>query len=184
VHEGGKYSLLTRWVVVGTSVKVEIGVGRFTVHSMGQRTVLVLSQPNIKSVGLPAKKVSSFLRSVKDNLGLRTPGVYRIPSECDKVYTGQTGRSMNTRSKEHQRHMCLEYPDKSAVVEHSVDLGHFIHFHNTSVLTTKIRYMDHIVRPLLPLSSIDFPCGPLSLPPSVLIEMGVFDWWLSLLATC
>jgi hypothetical protein len=35
-----------------------------------------------------------------------------------------------------------------------------------------------------PLLSIDFPCGPLYLPPSVLIWLGVFDWWLSLLATC
>jgi hypothetical protein len=43
---------------------------------------------NIKSVGLPYKKMSSLLRLVKDNLGLRTPGVYRILSECNKVYTG------------------------------------------------------------------------------------------------
>jgi hypothetical protein len=39
----------------------------------------VLSRHNIKSVGLPPKKLSGFLRPVKDNLGLRTPGVYRIP---------------------------------------------------------------------------------------------------------
>jgi hypothetical protein len=36
----------------------------------------------------------------------------------------------------------------------------------------------------LPLSSIDFPCDPLSLYTSVLIQLGVFNWWLSLLATC
>jgi hypothetical protein len=39
----------------------------------------VLSRHNVKSVGLPPKKVSGFLRPVKDNLGLRTPGVYKIP---------------------------------------------------------------------------------------------------------
>jgi hypothetical protein len=59
----------------------------------------VLSQHNIKSVGLPPKKVSSFLQPVKDNLGLRTSGVYRIPCECGKVYIGQTGRSVDTRWK-------------------------------------------------------------------------------------
>jgi hypothetical protein len=36
----------------------------------------VLSQHNIKSVGLPPRKVCRFLRPVKDNLGLRTLGVY------------------------------------------------------------------------------------------------------------
>jgi hypothetical protein len=39
VHQCGKYSLLTGWVMVGPSVKVEIGIGRFTVHSAAQRTV-------------------------------------------------------------------------------------------------------------------------------------------------
>jgi hypothetical protein len=34
---------------------------------------------NIKSVGLPKMELSSFLRPVKDNLGLRILGVYRIP---------------------------------------------------------------------------------------------------------
>jgi hypothetical protein len=79
----------------------------------------------------------SFLRPVKDKLGLRTPGVYRIPRECGMVYIGQTGRSVDTRLKEHQRHVRLEHPEKSAVAEHSVDLGHRILFHNTSILATK-----------------------------------------------
>jgi hypothetical protein len=42
----------------------------------------------IKLVGLSPKKISSFLRPVKDNLGLRTPGVYRILCECGKVHIG------------------------------------------------------------------------------------------------
>jgi hypothetical protein len=53
---------------------------------------------------------------------------------------------MDTRLKEHQRHIRLEHPEKSAVAEHSVDLGHRILFHNTFVLATKARYMDRIVR--------------------------------------
>jgi hypothetical protein len=78
-------------------------------------------------MGLPPKKVFSFLRPVKDNLGLRTPGVYRIPCEYGKVYTGQIGHSADTRLKEHQLHIRLEHPDTSAMAEHSVDLGHHIH---------------------------------------------------------
>jgi hypothetical protein len=72
--------------------------------------------------------------------------VYRIPCECSKVFIGQTGRSVDTRFKEHQRHIRLKHPDKSAVAEHTVDLGHRNQFHKTSILSTKTRYMDRIIR--------------------------------------
>jgi hypothetical protein len=41
----------------------------------------VLSRHNIKSVGLPSRKIASFLQPVKDDLGLKTPGMYSIPCE-------------------------------------------------------------------------------------------------------
>jgi hypothetical protein len=91
-------------------------------------------------------KLSSLLRPVKDHLGLRTPGVYRIPCECGRVYIGQTGRSVDIRVKEHQRHIRVEHPDKSAVAEHCINQGHRIQFHDASILATKTRYMDRIVR--------------------------------------
>jgi hypothetical protein len=91
-------------------------------------------------------KLSSLLRPVKDHLGLRTPGVYRIHCECDRVYIGQTGRSVDIRLKEHQRDIRLDHPDKSAAAEHSIDQGHRIQFHNSSILAAKARYMDRIVR--------------------------------------
>jgi hypothetical protein len=91
-------------------------------------------------------KLSSLLRPVKDHLGLGTSGVYRIPCDCSRVYTGHTGRSVDLRLKEHQRHIRLEHLDKSAIAEHSIDHGHCIQFHNSSILATKTRYMDCIVR--------------------------------------
>jgi hypothetical protein len=103
---------------------------------------------NIKSVGLPPRKISSFIQLVKDDLGLRTPGVYSIPCECGQVYIGQIGRSTDIRFKEHQRHIYLEHLDKSAMAEHSINLGHPIQPHNTIILSTKPRYMDHIIRDL------------------------------------
>jgi hypothetical protein len=42
--------------------------------------------------------------------------------------------------------MRLDHPNKSAVAEHSIDQGHRIQFHNASILATKTRYMDCIVR--------------------------------------
>jgi hypothetical protein len=92
VHQCGKYRLLVGWLVVGLSVAVEFGMGRFTVHSIAQRTI-------------------------------RSPvNVY--------VKEGETGRSMDMRLKKQQWHIRLEHPEKSAVAEHSVDLGHCIQFHH------------------------------------------------------
>jgi hypothetical protein len=99
----------------------------------------VLARHNIKSVGLPHMKLSSLLRPVKDHLGLRTPGIYRILCECGRVYIGQTGRSVDIRIKEHQWPIRLQHPDKSAVAEHSINQGHRIQFHNPSILATKTR---------------------------------------------
>jgi UV DNA damage repair endonuclease len=114
------------------------------VRTVFNRVNRVLARHN-KSVGLPHMKLSSLLRPVKDHLGLRTYGVYRIPRQCGSVYIGQTGRSVDIRLKEHQRHVRLEHPDKSAVAEHSIDQGHRIQFHNSSILATKTRYIFFIL---------------------------------------
>jgi hypothetical protein len=116
------------------------------VGTIFNRISRVLARHTIKSVGLPPKKLSGFLRPVKDDLGLRTAGVYSIPCECGQVYTGETGRSVDTRVKEHQRHIRLEHPDTSAVAEHSINLGHHIQLQNTIILSTKPRYKDRIIR--------------------------------------
>jgi hypothetical protein len=112
------------------------------VGTVFNRISRALARHNIKSVGLPHMKLSIVLRPVKDHLGLRTRGVYRIPCECGRVYTGQTGRSVDIGLKEHQRHVRLEHPDKSAAAEHSIDQGHRIQVHNASILTTSARCMD------------------------------------------
>jgi hypothetical protein len=83
---------------------------------------------------------------LKDNLVLGTAGLYRIPCECGRVYTGQTDPSVDTRLKKHQLRTQLEHPEKSAIPEHSVDFGQLIQFHITSILITRTRYMGCIVR--------------------------------------
>jgi len=79
----------------------------------------MLAKHNIKSVALPPRKIFSHLPPVKDALGLRTQGIYSIPCECGRVYIGQSGRSVQLRIKEHNRHIRLAQPNKSAVAEHS-----------------------------------------------------------------
>jgi hypothetical protein len=97
-------------------------------------------------VHIPQKKTIHMLRSVKDDLGLNVPGMYRIPCKCGKVYVGQTGRSIETRCKEHRGDICLDQPDKSAVAEHSINAGHCISFSNTIILDRTSSYMDHLVK--------------------------------------
>jgi hypothetical protein len=106
----------------------------------------VLSKLNIKMVGLPPRKLSSFLGPIKDHLALKTPGVYSIPCECRTVYVRQTGCSVETRVKEHSCHIGLEYPEKSTIAEHSINLDHWIQVHNTCILANKLRYIDQIIR--------------------------------------
>ena len=80
----------------------------------------MLRKYNNKSVALPHSKIASYLPPVKDARGLKTPGIYRILCECGTVNIGQSGRSIDLCMKEHDRHIRLVQPDKSAVAEHSL----------------------------------------------------------------
>jgi hypothetical protein len=42
----------------------------------------MLSKHNLRGISIPPKKVCDWLRLVKDDLGLKIPGVYCIPCEC------------------------------------------------------------------------------------------------------
>ncbi|KAJ4451394.1 hypothetical protein ANN_02856 [Periplaneta americana] len=94
----------------------------------------LLRKDGIKTIHKPPTKIQNLLRPVKDDLGLRTPGVYKIPCECGKCYIGQTGRTIIESCKEHQRSIRLYYPDKSAVAQHSLKTGHKIDFGATTIL--------------------------------------------------
>jgi hypothetical protein len=60
--------------------------------------------------------------------------MYQILHECSEVYIGQTGSSIEARCKKHMRHIHLEHQEKSAVVEHSINIGHDIDFSSICML--------------------------------------------------
>jgi hypothetical protein len=120
-------------------------------QTVSNRISRLLAKHHIKTVHIPKKKNIHMRRSVKDDLGLKVPGVYRIPCECGKVYVGQTGRSIDTSCKEYMRHIRLVQPENSAVAEQSVNTGHQIDFSNITILDRTSGYMDRIVKEAIPM---------------------------------
>jgi hypothetical protein len=101
---------------------------------------------SLKTVGLPLGKVTNFLCPIKGDLGWKTAGVFSFPYKCGKFYIGQTRHSSEARIKEYHQYIRLYHPDKSAVAEHSTDLGQHIQFQNTRILVTETGCMEHIIR--------------------------------------
>ena len=55
-----------------------------------------------------------MLRSAKDGLKLKIQGVYWIQCECEKVYVGQSRKTVEKRCKEYQRYIRLHQTEVSS----------------------------------------------------------------------
>jgi hypothetical protein len=130
----------------------------------------VLARHNIQSLGLSHLKLSVLLRPVKGHQGFTGSSVSAA------AFIGQTGRSVDIRLKEHQRHIRLEHPDRSAVAEHSIDQGQRFQFHSSSILYTKTRCMNRIVRDAIEIElhpyNINREGGVRKIPSSVMLRRG------------
>ena len=67
-------------------------------------------------------------------------------SSCGKVYVGQSGRTISYRIKEHDRHIRIMHPDKSALAQNSIDYDHKINLQEAKLLSAKSGYMDRLIR--------------------------------------
>ncbi|KAJ8958231.1 hypothetical protein NQ318_017373 [Aromia moschata] len=107
-----------------------------------------LSKKNIGVRFRTVKKIQQVLPTNKDPVPrLLTKGVYELKCTYGKSYIGQTGRSIQCRIKEHQRHSRLGNTDKSAIAEHvHTNENHKIDYENIRVLNKTTRYYPRIIR--------------------------------------
>ncbi|KAL0275931.1 UNVERIFIED_CONTAM: hypothetical protein PYX00_003642 [Menopon gallinae] len=98
-----------------------------------------LRKHGIHTIFTPTTKIGQILRTPKDPTPpLEKPGIYNIPCICGKVYIGMGQRNIQTRIKEHERHIRLNQPDKSAIAEHSLSEQHRILFNRTRLIAQTI----------------------------------------------
>jgi len=94
-------------------------------------------QPYIQSLSNNVRRIlthtsptarHSFLQLVKDNVGLKTPTVYRIKCKCGAVYSGEMGHKTEDKTNEHGRDHQLYHPEHTAMTEYTISQDHYIHF--------------------------------------------------------
>jgi hypothetical protein len=95
---------LTRALTLSTEDHTLVAFLSFVGTSFN-RISRVVSKRNIKTLGLPPRKLSSFVWPFKDDLVLKAPGICSIPCDCGNMYIGQRECSIEASVKEHHRHL-------------------------------------------------------------------------------
>ena len=98
----------------------------------------LLRKYNFQVTSKPPQKIKGILPSPKDTLNDEDKcGIYEIPckSPCQKVYIGQTKRSLRVRVGEHKRHWKMGDFHKSAVAQHSWESNHHIKWDSARIIS-------------------------------------------------
>ena len=123
-----------RWFGIVCKLKLKVGEYNLLIQHVMK---CILKTVNIEVGHRSSNKLHSSLHTHKDRKHKNTqPGVYKIPCKCGKVYIGETGRSFNTRIKEHKVCQRLGDGDKSAIVKHAQQQQHKINWEDGSLITS------------------------------------------------
>jgi hypothetical protein len=69
-----------------------------------------------------------------------------LQQECGKVYVGQSACTITARCKEHECHIWLHQPEKSAVAQQCIETSNKIGFDEVTLLARSARYIDRLVK--------------------------------------
>ena len=118
----------------------------------------ILARENIRVAFRSKTTIRSILTNVKPQVHPHNKKgvVYCIPcQDCDKVYIGETGRTLNVRQKEHKRHLTNGHTEDSAVATHAHQQLHDIDRENSSVLDYDDDYYKRKVKEALRIKQTD-----------------------------
>lgn len=96
----------------------------------------IYKKQNLQLVFNNNNKLQNLLHNPKDKIETNNKsGIYKITcNNCDKIYIGQTKRSIITRFKEHRAHIIYNRPSKSAVANHAISNNHNIDIDNLTLI--------------------------------------------------
>ena len=99
------------------------------------RLAKTLRRHKIQVLFTPPNTIRNYVDSLKDPIDPRAyKGVYSIPCSCGLSYIGETGRSMETRFKEHSADLRHDRHKKSALAEHAHLTKHHICLEDAKVI--------------------------------------------------
>jgi len=107
----------------------------------------VLKKKKIKTIFCPPNSLRNLLDKAKDPINPKLrKGVYSFPCSCEDVYIGETGRSIQTRLKEHCADVTHGRIKKSAIAEHSSKTNHHVCIEEARVLAIEENYNKRRIR--------------------------------------
>jgi len=128
------------------------------VQATYRRLSRMLAKRNNQSVDLSPRKISSFLRPVKEDLGLMTWGCTAYPVSVVMCTSDELVDLLRPppppplpHKKDYYRHIRLGHPAKSAVAEREFSRDHLIKFQDTRILSTASGCTDRLFREVLEL---------------------------------
>ena len=102
-----------------------------------------LKRHKIQVFFTPPNTIRNLVDSLKDPIEPEAyKGVYSIPCSCNKLYIGETSRSMETRFKEHRVDLRHNRYKKYSLAEHAFIIGHHIFLESAKVIARE----DNLVR--------------------------------------
>ena len=117
------------------------------VRGCSERIARIFRRYDLFTAYKPLNKLSSIFRLPKDPVSERAVCgvVYEIPCmDCDKIYIGQTGNSLETRIQQHRAACCHQQPEKSALAEHSLTTLHQVDWSHARVLARQTNWRQRL----------------------------------------